>query len=124
MNFQKFMHLNMKSYKQLELEAEAYAIYFQDKIKTSEALLSFAGIICHIEGDVLSYRIKNGLNEKLQEVIDRNENLKQIYDHFYLLSERIEQYQIMLKKNNARMYQIEEENEKLKKLLKNYQEWE
>lgn len=124
MNFQKFMHLNMKSYKQLELEAEAYAIYFQDKIKTSEALLSFAGIICHLEGDVLSYRIKNGLNEKLQEVIDRNENLKQIYDHFYLLSERIEQYQIMLKKNNARMYQIEEENEKLKKLLKNYQEWE
>lgn len=114
----------MKSYKQLELEAEAYAIYFQDKIKTSEALLSFAGIICHLEGDVLSYRIKNGLNEKLQEVIDRNENLKQIYDHFYLLSERIEQYQIMLKKNNARMYQIEEENEKLKKLLKNYQEWE
>lgn len=114
----------MKNYKQLELEAEAYALYFQDKIKTSEQLLMFAGIICHIEGDVLSYRIKNGLNQKIQEVIDRNENLKQIYDHFYILSERVEQLQIMLKKNNARMYEMELENEKLTKLLTNYQSWE
>ena len=114
----------MKSYRQLELEAEAYALYFQDKIKTSEQLLIFAGIICHLEGDVLLYRMKNGLNDKLKEVIDRNENLKQIYDHFYLLSERIDQYQIMLKKNNARMFEMEQENEKLMKLLKNYQEWE
>lgn len=114
----------MKNYKQLELEAEAYALYFQDKIKTSEQLLTFAGIICHLEGDVLSYRIKNGLNEKIKEVMDRNENLKQIYDHFYILSERVEQLQIMLKKNNARMYEMEIENEKLTKLLTNYKEWE
>ena len=114
----------MKNYRQLELEAEAYALYFEDKIKTSEALLSFAGIICHLEGDVLLYHMKNGLNEKLQEVIDRNEKLKQIYDHFYLISERIEQYRIMLKKNNARMLEMEQENEKIIKLLKNYQEWE
>ena len=67
------MHLNMKSTKQLELEVEAYSLYFQDKIKTSEQLLSFAGIICHIEGDVLSYRLKHGLNDKLHEVIDRND---------------------------------------------------
>lgn len=113
----------MKSNLQLELEAEAYALYFQDKIKSSEALLSFAGIICHIEGDVLSYQMKHGLNDKIQEIIDRNEKLKQIYDHFYILSEQIEQMKIMLRKNNARMLQIETENEKLTKLLTNYQEW-
>jgi hypothetical protein len=51
----------------------------------------FAGILCHIEGDVLLYRMKSGLNDKIQEVIDRNEELKQIYDHFYSMSEQIEQ---------------------------------
>ena len=65
----------------MELEAEAYALHFQDKIKTSETLLTFAGILCHIEGDVLLYRMKSGLNDKIQEVIDRNEELKQIYDY-------------------------------------------
>lgn len=116
--------MNMKSIKQLELEVEAYNLYFQDKIRTSEALLLFAGIICHLDGDVLSYRIKHGLNDKIQEVIDRNEKLKQIYDHFFMLSEQIEQYRIMLKNNNARMLEIDNENDKLKKILTNYQEWE
>lgn len=124
MNFQNFMHSNMKSNLQLELEAEAYALYFQDKIKTSEALLLFAGIICHIEGDVFSYRIKNGLNEKIQEVIDRNEKLKEIYDHFFIISEQFEQMKMMLRSNNARMLQMELENEKITKLLTNYQSWE
>lgn len=118
------MHLNMKSNLQLELEAEAYALYFQDKIKTSEALLSFAGIICHIEGDVFLYRSKNGLNEKIQEVIDRNEKLKEIYDHFFIISEQFEQMKMMLRTNNARMLAMELENEKLTKLLTNYQSWE
>lgn len=108
----------------MELEAEAYALYFADKIKTSETLLLFASILCHIEGDVLLYRIKNGSNDKIQEVIDRNEQLKQIYDHFYSISEQIEQYKIMLHKNNARMLTMELDNEKLSKLLNNYQTWE
>ena len=124
MNFLNFMHLNMKSNLQLELEAEAYALYFQDKIKTSEALLSMAGIICHIEGDVFSYRLKNGLNEKIQEVINRNDKLKEIYDHFFIISEQFEQMKMMLRKNNARMLQMELENEKITKLLTNYQSWE
>lgn len=114
----------MKSNLQLELEAEAYALYFQDKIKTSEALLSFAGIICHLDGDVFSYRIKHGLNEKIQEVVDRNEKLKQIYDHFFILSEQIEQMKMIVRKNNAKMLQMETENEKITKLLTNYQSWE
>jgi transcriptional regulator of NAD metabolism len=84
----------------------------------------FAGILCHIEGDVLLYRLKSGLNDKIQEVIDRNEELKQIYDHFYSMSEQIEQYKIMLHKNNSRMLAMELENEKLTKLLNNYQSWE
>ena len=113
----------MKSNLQMELEIEAYSLYYQDKIKTSEALLSFAGIICHIEGDVFSYRMKHGLNDKIQEVIDRNEKLKQIYDHFYILSEQVEQMKMIVRKNNARMLQMESENEKLTKLLTNYQEW-
>jgi hypothetical protein len=117
------MHLNMKSKEQMELEAEAYALYYEDKIKTSETLLLFASILCHIEGDVLLYRMKSGLNEKIQQVIDRNQELKQIYDHFYSMSERIEQYKIMLHKNNSRMLAIELENEKLTKLLTNYQKW-
>ena len=108
----------------MELEAEAFALYFQDKIKSSEALLSFAGIICHLEGDAFLYRIKHGLNDKIQEVVDRNEKLKQIYDHFFILSEHIEQYKIMLHKNNSRMLAMELENEKLTKLLNNYQSWE
>ena len=115
--------MNMKSNLQMELEAEAFALYFQDKIKSSEALLSFAGIICHLEGDVLLYRIKNGLNDKIQEVVDRNEKLKQIYDHFFILSEQIEQMKMIVRKNNARMLEMESENEKLSKLLTNYQEW-
>jgi predicted nucleotidyltransferase component of viral defense system len=114
----------MKSNLQLELEVEAYNLYFQDKIKTSEALLSFAGIICHLEGDIALYRMKHGLNEKIQEVIDRNEKLKQIYDHFYILSEQIEQMKMIVRKNNARMLQMDEENEKLTKLLTNYKSWE
>ena len=118
------MRLNMKSKEQMELEAEAYALHFADKIKTSETLLTFAGILCHIEGDVLLYRMKSGLNDKIQEVIDRNEELKQIYDHFYSMSEQIEQYKIMLHKNNSRMLAMELENEKLTKLLNNYQSWE
>lgn len=113
----------MKSNLQMELEIEAYSLYYQDKIKTSEALLSFAGIICHIEGDVFSYRMKHGLNDKIQEVIDRNEKLKQIYDHFFVLSEQVEQMKMIVRKNNARMLQMESENEKLTKLLTNYQEW-
>ena len=118
------MHLIMKSREQMELEAEAYALHYQDKIKTSETLLMFASILCHIEGDVLLYRLKSGLNDKIQEVIDRNEELKQIYDHFYSMSEQIEQYKIMLHKNNSRMLAMELENEKLNKLLNNYQNWE
>ena len=118
------MRLNMKSKEQMELEAEAYALHFADKIKTSETLLMFASILCHIEGDVLLYRMKSGLNDKIQEVIDRNEQLKQIYDHFYSMSEQIEQYKIMLHKNNSRMLAMELENEKLTKLLTNYQSWE
>jgi len=117
------MHTIMKSREQMELEAEAYALHYQDKIKTSETLLMFAGILCHIEGDVLLYRLKSGLNDKIQEVIDRNEELKQIYDHFYSMSEQIEQYKIMLHKNNSRMLAMELENEKLNKLLNNYQTW-
>jgi len=113
----------MKSNLQMELEIEAYSLYYQDKIKTSEALLSFAGIICHIEGDVLSYRMKHGKNDKIQEVIDKNEKLKQIYDHFFILSEQIEQMKMIVRKNNSRMLQMESENEKLTKLLTNYQEW-
>ena len=116
--------MNMKSNLQMELEAEAFALYFQDKIKSSEALLSFAGIICHLEGDVFLYRIKHGLNEKIQEVIDRNEKLKQIYDHFYILSEQVEQMKMIVRKNNARMLEMESENEKLSKLLTNYKSWE
>ena len=123
MNFLNFMHTIMKSKEQMELEAEAYALHYQDKIKTSETLLLFAGILCHIEGDVLLYRMKSGLNDKIQEVIDRNEELKQIYDHFYSMSEQIEQYKIMLHKNNSRMLAMELENEKLTKLLNNYQQW-
>jgi hypothetical protein len=114
----------MKSNLQLELEAEAFSLYFQDKIKSSEALLSMAGIMCHLDGEVFSYRIKNGLNDKIQEVIDRNEKLKQIYDHFYMLSEQDEQMKLIVRKNNARMLQMEEENEKLTKLLSNYKSWE
>jgi hypothetical protein len=121
-NFLNFTHL--KSNLQLELEAEAYALYFADKIKTSEALLSMAGIICHLEGDVFSYRMKNGLNDKIHEVIDRNNKLKQIYDQFFTLSEQLEQMRMILRKNNARMLQMELENEKLSKLLTNYKEWE
>lgn len=113
----------MKSNLQLELEAEAFALYFQDKIKSSEALLSMAGIICHLDGEVFSYRIKNGLNDKIQDVMDRNEKLKQIYDHFYMLSEQVEQMKMIVRKNNARMLQMDEENEKLTKLLTNYQDW-
>ena len=123
MNFLNYMHSIMKSREQMELEAEAYALHYQDKIKTSETLLMFAGILCHIEGDVLLYRLKSGLNDKIQEVIDRNEELKQIYDHFYSMSEQIEQYKIMLHKNNSRMLEMELENEKLTKLLNNYQTW-
>jgi hypothetical protein len=114
----------MKSNLQLELEAEAFALYFQDKIKSSEALLSFAGIICHLDGEVFSYRIKHGLNEKIQDVIDRNEKLKQIYDHFYMLSEQVEQMKMIVRKNNSRMLEMENENEKLTKLLSNYKSWE
>jgi hypothetical protein len=114
----------MKSNLQLELEIEAFALYYQDKIKTSESLLSFAGIICHLEGDVFSYRMKHGLNEKIQEVVDRNEKLKQIYDHFFILSEQLEQMKMIVIKNNARMLAMELENEKLTKLLTNYQSWE
>ena len=121
-NSLNFTHLKSKI--QLELEAEAYALYFTDKIKTSEALLSMAGIICHLEGDVFSYRIKNGLNDKIHEVIDRNNKLKQIYDHFFTLSEQLEQMKMIVRKNNARMLQMELENEKLSKLLTNYKEWE
>lgn len=121
-NFLNFTHL--KSNLQLELEAEAYALYFADKIKTSEALLSMAGIICHLEGDVFSYRMKNGLNDKIHEVIDRNNKLKEIYDHFFILSEQLEQMRMIVRKNNARMLQMESENEKLTKLLTNYKEWE
>jgi hypothetical protein len=117
------MHLNMKSKEQMELEAEAYALHFQDKIKTSEKLLLFASILCHLDGDVFLYRMKSGLNDKIQEVIDRNEELKQIYDHFYIMSEQIEQYKIMLHKNNSRMLAMELENEKVTKLLTNYQQW-
>ncbi len=124
MNFLNFTHSNMKSNLQLELESEAFALYYQDKIKSSEALLSFAGIICHLDGDVLLYRIKNGLNEKIQDVIDRNEKLKDIYDHFFILSEQIEQMKNIVKKNNARMLEMESENEKLTKLLTNYKSWE
>lgn len=124
MNFRNFMHLNMKSKIQLELEAEAYALYFADKIKTSEALLSMAGIICHLDGDVFLYRIKNGFNDKIHKVIDRNNKLKQIYDHFFTLSEQVEQMRMIVRKNNARMLQMELENEKLTKLLTNYKEWE
>ena len=108
----------------MELEAEAFALYFQDKIKSSEALLSMAGIICHLDGEVFLYRTKNGLNDKIQEVIDRNEKLKQIYDHFYILSEQIEQMKMIVRKNNARMLQMELESEKVTKLLTNYQSWE
>ena len=108
----------------MELEIEAYNLYFQDKIKTSESLLSFAGIICHIEGDVFLYRMKHGLNDKIQEVVDRNEKLKQIYDHFFILSEQLEQMKMIVIKNNARMLAMELENEKLTKLLTNYQSWE
>ena len=108
----------------MELEAEAFALYFQDKIKSSEALLSMAGIICHLDGEVFSYRIKHGLNDKIQEVIDRNEKLKQIYDHFYMLSEQVEQMKMIVRKNNARMLQMELESEKVTKLLTNYQSWE
>jgi K+/H+ antiporter YhaU regulatory subunit KhtT len=114
----------MKSNLQLELEAEAFALYFQDKIKSSEALLSFAGIICHLEGEVFLYRTKHGLNDKIQEVIDRNEKLKQIYDHFFMLSEQVEQMKMIVRKNNARMLEVELENEKLTKLLSNYKSWE
>lgn len=114
----------MKSNLQLELEAEAFALYFQDKIKSSEALLSMAGIICHLDGEVFLYRTKNGLNDKIQEVIDRNEKLKQIYDHFYMLSEQVEQMKMIVRKNNARMLQMELESEKVTKLLTNYQSWE
>lgn len=114
----------MKSNLQLELEAEAFAIYFQDKIKSSEQLLSFAGIICHLEGEVFLYRSKHGLNDKIQEVIDRNEKLKDIYDHFYMLSEQVEQMKMIVRKNNARMLGMEQENEKLTKLLTNYKSWE
>ena len=114
----------MKSNLQLELEAEAFALYFQDKIKSSEALLSMAGIICHLDGEVFLYRTKNGLNDKIQEVIDRNEKLKDIYDHFYMLSEQIEQMKMIVRKNNARMLQMELESEKVTKLLTNYQSWE
>jgi K+/H+ antiporter YhaU regulatory subunit KhtT len=114
----------MKSNLQLELEAEAFALYFQDKIKSSEALLSMAGIICHLDGEVFLYRTKNGLNDKIQEVIDRNEKLKQIYDHFYILSEQVEQMKMIVRKNNARMLQMELENEKVTKLLTNYKSWE
>jgi hypothetical protein len=120
-NFLNFTHL--KSNLQLELEAEAYALYFEDKIKSSEALLSMAGIICHLEGDVFTYRMKNGLNDKIHEVIDRNNKLKQIYDHFFTLSEQLEQMRMIVRKNNARMLQMELENEKLSKLLTNYKEW-
>jgi hypothetical protein len=94
----------MKSNLQLELEIEAFALYYQDKIKSSEALLSFAGIICHLDGDVLL--------------------LKDIYDHFFILSEQIEQMKNIVKKNNARMLEMESENEKLTKLLTNYKSWE
>ena len=117
------MHSNMKSTLQLELEIEAFALYYQDKRKSSDALMSFAGIICHLDLDVLLYRIKNGLNDKIQDVIDRNEKLKNIYDHFFILSEQIEQMKNIVKKNNARMLEMESENEKLSKLLTNYQEW-
>ena len=108
----------------MELEAEAFALYFQDKIKSSEALLSMAGIMCHLDGEVFLYRSKNGLNDKIQEVIDRNEKLKQIYDHFYMLSEQVEQMKMIVRKNNARMLQMELESEKVTKLLTNYQSWE
>ena len=113
----------MKSNLQLELEAEAFALYFEDKIKSSEALLSMASIICHLDGDVFVYRMKNGLNDKIQEVIDRNEKLKQIYDHFFTLSEQVEQMKMIVRKNNTRMLAMELENEKVTKLLKNYQTW-
>jgi hypothetical protein len=114
----------MKSNLQLELEAEAFALYFQDNIKSSEALLSFAGIICHLDGEVFSYRIKHVLNEKIQDVIDRNEKLKEIYDHFFRLSEEVEQMKMIVRKNNARMLVMDQENEKLTKLLSNYKSWE
>jgi hypothetical protein len=67
--------------------------------------------------------MKHGRNDKIQEVIDRNEKLKQIYDHFFILSEQVEQMKMIVRKNNARMLQMESENEKLTKLLTNYQEW-
>ena len=118
------MHLNMKSNLQMELEAEAFALYFQDKIVSSEKLLSMAGILCQLEGDVFVYRMKNGINDKIQEVIDRNEKLKQIYDHFFTLSEQVEQMKMIVRKNNGRMLAMELENEKLNKLLNNYQSWE
>jgi hypothetical protein len=39
------------------------------------------------------------------------------------MSEQIEQYKIMLHKNNSRMLAMELENEKVTKLLTNYQQW-
>jgi len=107
-----------------ELQAEAYQLYFEDKIKSSKALLELGGIICQLDGDVLSYRLKNGLNDKLKDVMNRNEKLREIYDHFYKISEQVEQMKMIVRKNNAHMLKLEAENEKLIKLLKNYQEWE
>jgi hypothetical protein len=72
---------------------------------------------------VFSYRIKHGLNDKINEVIDRNEKLKEIYDHFFRLSEEVEQMKMIVRKNNARMLVMDQENEKLTKLLSNYQDW-
>ena len=96
-------------------EAEAYAIHYQDEIKSLKALMVMSGVLCSMESELIQYEIKQGKTERGQAALERIEILKSIYDDLSGINERNRRMKILMADNNARMMQMSEELEALRK---------
>lgn len=104
-----------------ELEAEAFALHYESELKPVKALLLMSGILCRLESDLIQYERKNGKSARLTESLERIELLKSIYEDFSVINERNKRLKILIASNNARMLELETENEKLSKELEGVQ---
>lgn len=110
-----------EDYKELckvyECQIQAFALFYQDRLRFSMALMTLSGIITQMEVDIATYRLKNGSIDKIQPVINRAKSLTMIYDDLQGLDNLNQRYKLILNGNIQRIDALETENALLKKQL-------
>lgn len=107
-----------------ELEAEAYAINYEDEIKPVRALMLMGAVLARMESDLIVYERKHGKNARTKGSQEKVDILKSIYEDLSTVNERNRRMKLVLMSNNARMMEMETELQRYKQQELNLTEFE